>query len=143
MSRYVKLTRFFGSFVGSSISLVRSSSCSPLSSISLLVSIVCILHTTHVALANTLVIDNGFWIILSNNDAAFLLYLQRSIPRLVNELLWEIFELRQPFANIIAVWVGLFPKGDGTVASKILIEVGCAGQPLNDREMILLDHKSE
>lgn len=98
-------------------------------------------------------------IILADKDAALALDLDRCLPWLVNVLGRHVFELREPFANVIAiparvkvrlpqqstggppgytadhvavkyVRICLFAKGHGRITPKVLIKVCRARQPL-------------
>lgn len=90
------------------------------------VSIICLFHPSHVTPTHALVVNDWFWIILSNNHAAILLNLQRCFPWLVNKPFRIVLELWQPLAYVISIGIGLLSKGNGTIASKVLIEMGSA-----------------
>jgi hypothetical protein len=91
-----------------------------------LVRIIRSLHSRHITLANSLVIYNRFRIILPNDNPALLLDRQWCIPWFINILCGKVFELGQPLANIISVFVRFLTKCDRTVASKILVEMSSA-----------------
>ena len=98
--------------------------------------IISFLHSLHIVLTYlSMWVHYGLGVIFATNDhPEFLLNLERCLPWFVNILRRKVFELRKPLSDVVTIGISFFTKCDGTVTSKVLVEMCSARKPLHEMQ---------